>query len=216
MTQVIIQHHPSRAGLLERSAHLDPIVVTDPEPDAKRSTWRTYRECLRVAGELDGPSAIVQDDCLFVEGFTAAADRLRELRPHSLLAFCLQGTLHSVARGEFFRALDKGVRLFQYRPRNWVPAMALGWTPELARLALRWDDTQTGLRESYNSDDGRLFYFTMRTGVEVWCPVPCIVDHPDDVVTVKESTGGKRSRGRTTLALVEGDAGLIDWGNALS
>ena len=89
--------------------------------------------------------------------------------------------------------------------------MALGWTPELAQRALDWDATQRGLRESYNSDDGRLYYFTTRTGVEVWCPVPCIVDHPDDVLTVKESSGGKRSKGRTTLALVEGDASEIAW-----
>ena len=113
MTQVIIQHHPSRAELLERSAHLDPIVVSDPKPDGLRNTWRTYRECLRVAGELDGPSAIVQDDCLFVEGFQGAADQIRAAKPHALLAFCLQGTLHSVARGAFWRALDRGERLFQ-------------------------------------------------------------------------------------------------------
>jgi len=211
VTQLIIQHHPSRVELLERSAALQPIVVSDPEPDAPRSTWRTYRACLRVAAELEGPSAIVQDDCLFVEGFHAAADQLRLARPEALLAFCVQGTLHSVARGAFWRAFDAGERLVQYHPRNWVPAMALGWTPELARMALDWDAGQKGLRESYNSDDGRLYYFTTRCEVEVWCSVPCIVDHPDDVQTVGERSGGKRSTGRTTLALFEGDASKVSW-----
>lgn len=211
MTQVIIQHHPSRAELLERSAQLDPIVVSDPEPEAHRSTWRTYRECLRVAAGLSEPSAIVQDDCLFVEGFREAADQIREAKPEALLAFCLQGTLHSVARGAFWRALDNGERLFRYHPRNWVPAMAIGWTPGLAQRALDWDATQKGLRENFNSDDGRLFYFATRCEVEVWCPVPCIVDHPDDVETVKEQSGGKRSTGRRTLALFEGDASTVEW-----
>ena len=211
MTQLIIQHHPSRAALLERSAYLEPIVVSDPEPEALRSTWRCYRECLRVAAALNKPSAIVQDDCLFVEGFSAAAEQLRLNKPEALLAFCVQGTLHSVARSAFWRALDKGERLVQYHPRNWVPAMAIGWTPELAAQALRWDAVQTALRESYSSDDGRLFHFCRASSVEVWCSVPCIVEHPDDVLTVKESSGGKRSKGRTALALFEGDASKVSW-----
>lgn len=186
-------------------------MVVDPEPEAPRNTWRTYLCCLEVAAELGGPSAIVQDDCLFVTGFTEAADQIRAALPHAILAFCVQGMIHHNTRSAFWRAMENGQRLLQYRPHNWVPAMALGWTPELARLALYWDGTQTGLRANYHSDDGRLFHFCRTTGVEVWCPVPCLVDHPDDVPSVKENSGGKRGRARSTLAVFEGDARDVAW-----
>lgn len=119
--------------------------------------------------------------------------------------------IHHNTRTKFHRALEKGERTIEYKPHNWVPAMALGWTPELARLALYWDGTQTTLRPQHNSDDGRLFYFCRATGVAVICCVPSIVDHPDDVGSVKENSGGKRGRARSTLAFVEGDASAIDW-----
>lgn len=212
-TPVLLQHHPSRAALLPRTAHLNPLVVEDPEPAARFNPWRTYRACLQVGAGLTEPFVILQDDCIPCTGFLEAAEAVREVVHNGLIAFCLQGMIASTTRSAFWRALEQGQRLLLIRPHNWVPAMALGWTPALAARALEWDTLQTRLRESFTSDDGRLYHFTRWAGVPVWATVPCLVDHPDDVPTVgseKERNGRKPSR--RTLAFIEGDASAVQWG----
>lgn len=186
--------------------------MPDPEPQGGFNPWRTYLACLKVGAGLTKPFVILQDDCVPVPGFPEAAEAVRRALPDALLAFTLQGMISSVTRFAFWRALDQGVRLIKITPSNWVPAMALGWTPKLATLALEWDQLQTQLRPSYTSDDGRLFYFTRWAATEVWATVPCLVDHPDDVPTVgstKKRNGHKPSR--RTLAVLQGDAALLAW-----
>jgi hypothetical protein len=207
--QVILQHHPSRAALLKRTAHLNPIVVEDPGGTGRRNPWGTYRACLQVAAELEGPSMIMQDDCIPLPGWEEPADQARELLPHALIAYCVQGMLQQVARSQFHRMLEtRGTTLLQIRPVNWVPALALGWTPALAQLALRWDEGQTELRENATSDDGRLFHFQrsrfVNGRVQTWITVPCLVDHPDDVPSVGLLGSGTGRGKRRPLALWDG------------
>lgn len=209
--RVILQHHPARAELLPRTAYLNPLVVADPEPAGEPNPWRTYLACLRAGAELAEPFVILQDDCIPVTGFEVAAERVRAARPGALLAFCLQGMIHHVTRSAFWRAVERGQRLLEIRPSNWVPAMALGWTPELAQQALDWDANQHTLRANYTADDGRLYYFTRQRKVPVWATVPCLVDHPDDVPSVANTGRGKRRPSRSTLLLLEGDASLLEW-----
>lgn len=193
-------------------SHLDPVIVTDPKPEGARNTWRTYRACLQTGATLSEPFVILQDDCIPVPGFAAAAEQVRARKPDALLAFCLQGMIHSTTRTAFYRALEQGERLLRITPYNWVPAMALGWTPELARRALEWDaQAHLKLRESYNADDARLFYFTRWAEVEVWATVPSVVDHPDDVPAVKNGSAGRGKRAWRTLLLLEGDASEVEW-----
>lgn len=176
------------------------------------NTWRCYRACLERGAALSEPFVILQDDCIPVTGFSEAAEQVRAARPEALLVFCIQGMIHSTTRSAIYRALELRQRLLQIRPANWIPAMALGWTPELAGRALEWDATQTTLREQSTADDGRLYYFTRQRNVEVWATVPSIVDHPDDVETVGGARKGKRRPSRSTLALFEGDASKVAWG----
>jgi hypothetical protein len=167
-----------------------------------------------VGAGLTEPFVILQDDCLPVPGFAEAAQAIRRELPDALLAFAMQGMIHHPTRSAFWRALERGERLMQITPHNWVPALALGWTPKLAARAVEWDAQQTQLRENATADDGRLYYFTRWAGVEVWATVPCLVDHPDDVPSVgsgKARNGRKPSR--RTLALLEGDA--AEWASPL-
>lgn len=157
------------------------------------------------------PFVIMQDDCLPVPGYAKAAQRVRELLPNALIAFCLQGMIHHHTRSAFYRALEAGQTLLQIRPHNWVPAMALGWTPELAARALQWDAQQTRLRPNFTADDGRLYYFVRAAEVEVWATVPCLVDHPDDVPAVRDGSAGRGKRAWRTLHLLEGDAKEVSW-----
>lgn len=156
---------------------------------------------------------ILQDDCVPVPGYAEAAEQVRALLPDALLAFCLQGMIHSATRSEFYRALEAGQRLLRLNLRNWCPAMALGWTPALAARALEWDVNvgQKRFRDSYSADDARLFYFTQWAKVEVWATVPSIVDHPDDVPSVREGSNGRGKKAWRTLELLEGDASAIEW-----
>lgn len=149
----------------------------------------------------------MQDDCLPVPGWEQPADEARELLPDALIAYSVPAMLQQVARSAFMRALERGPSLLQIRPVNWVPALALGWTPELAQLALQWDATQTELRENATADDGRLYHFQrsrlVNGAVKTWLTAPCLVDHPDDVPSVGGGFGTGR-RKRRTLALWDG------------
>jgi hypothetical protein len=178
-----------------------------------RNPWRTYLACLQVGAGLTEPFVIIQDDCLPCPGFRVAAQAVRDALPEALLAFSLQGMIHHSTRLGFWRALEAGEPLLQIQPHNWIPVMALGWTPELARSALEWDAQQTQLRANFTSDDGRIFYFARWARVPVWATVPCLVDHPDDVPSVgEEKARGKASR--RTLQLLEGNA--QDWAGSLA
>lgn len=160
---------------------------------------------------------IMQDDCVPVPGWEEPAAEARELLPYALIAYCVQGSLQRVAAASFHRALERrGPTLVQLRPVNWVPALALGWTPGLARLALQWDATQTELRESATSDDGRLFHFQrsrlVNGRIQTWMTAPCLVDHPDDVPSVKAGGSGTGRAKRRPLVLWDGSP--ISWGQA--
>lgn len=211
LTRFLIQHHPSRAGLLERTEHLDPIVVTDEGEGF--NPWRNYLACLRVGANLGSPFVILQDDTVPVPGFSEAAERAREKLPQALIAFCVQGMLHQNARSRFWRAIERGEQLVEITPHNWVPAMALGWTHELAQRALDWDAQQTRLGPKQTADDGRLYYFVRWAETPVWMTVPSLVDHADEEPSVDGGGKGMRRPSRSTLLLFEGDA--RDWALAL-
>ena len=209
--KLLLQHHPERAYLLERTAHLDPIVVEDPEPLSGCNPWRTYKACLTVGTELREPFVIMQDDCVPVPGYAPAVERARELLPDALICLAVQGMLHQVARHRFWAAMEEdGCWLVEFTPVNWVSALAIAWTPELAREALDWDD-RSRLPEAFNSDDARLHRFAKATRIPTWMTAPCLVEHPDDVPSV---TGGlvKEPRAkRQAIAVYPGDASSITW-----
>lgn len=209
--RLILQHHPARAYLLERTAVFEPIVVTDPAPDdPKRSPWRTYRECLRTAAALDEPSVIIQDDCVPVPGFLEAATSARTAVPGGIICFCVQGMLQR-SRTSYMNALARGPSLVQLFALSWVPALAIGWTPELAACATLWSDTQ---RRSprWDADDAVLASWANYCRVDVWATAPSLVDHPDDVPSVMKKQPKKmrvRPGGRPNrrpIALYSGNA----------
>jgi len=187
-------------------------VVTDTGEGF--NPWRNYLACLRVGANLGSPFVILQDDTVPVPGFPEAAERAREKLPEALIAFCVQGMLHQNARSAFWRALEAGEPLVEFTPHNWVPALSLGWTPELAQRALDWDAQQTMLKPSATADDGRLYYFVRWAEVPLWMSVPSLVDHADEVPSVDGGGKGMRRPSRSTLALLPGDA--RDWALALS
>jgi len=94
---VAIQHHPKRAhllpALLESLALAFPgvqtEVVTDPDPDAPPSSWRTYRAALER--RLGGDSLLViQDDAEPCDGFFAwKLERVLARHQGRLLVLCV-------------------------------------------------------------------------------------------------------------------------------
>jgi hypothetical protein len=163
---------------------------------------------------LGEPFVILQDDCIPLAGWEPAAISARELLPDALIAFCLQAYVQQVSRSAFWRAMEQGPTLLQIRPQNWVPTLALGWTPELAARCLYWDEVQTELRENATADDGRLFHFQrgrLGEGIQTWVTVPSLVDHPDDVPSVDGGGSGTGKAKRRPLALYAGDPAEITW-----
>lgn len=188
--RVVLQHHPDRAFLLERTAHLNPIVVTDPG-GAIPSPWRCYVECLKVVASLGEPATILQDDAMVGEGFTAVADLAWEHRQADLVSWFVQGLSkrggnscrHSRTEGSPWAMLERN---------EWMPAVAVAWSPEVAACAIEW---QSGNKRSrWTADDAMIGFFCRSCGYDMCATVPSLVDHPDDVPSIMGSSPGGAGR----------------------
>ena len=188
-----MQHHPSRADLIRRLEHLDPIVVTDPGGE-KPSPWRTYVECLREVVRQGVPCAILQDDALAGPGFLQASDSAWEHRHSDLVSFTVQG-MSRWGGNNCRQARHDGVPWAWLEANEWVPAIALAWHPEIARCCLHWWSENKRIR--WRADDAVIGMFVRACRLRVCATVPSLVDHPDDAPSLMgERTGGV---GRTAI-----------------
>lgn len=186
----LVQHHPSRAFLLERWSGYE--IVTDPDPDGSPQPWRTYRACLEALGADAG--VVVQDDAVAVRDFRGLAAAAMAECPCRVLTFFASRQLRygsnlmlqAGARGESFANIGTA--------DHFVPAVALGWPAGVAAEVLAWADNRRWNHRAGRADDAILKDAAMHLGLEVWATVPSLVDHLDDVPSVMGSTGAKSRR----------------------
>lgn len=193
-----IQHHPSRADLLPPLLEALPgvEVVTDPDPDnPQRSPLRCYLECLRRTPKSATHRVVIQDDVLLCGSFTERLEAAIEERPDALLPLFMPGT--SPHSGQVIRARQRGESWAMVIP-SWIPTVALVWPVARAAefLAVEEEKVSTSLRPRIG-DDGPVGKWAQRSRVQVWAPVPSLVEHPDvapSLIGRKALAGRNRAR----------------------
>lgn len=208
MISYAIQHHPSRADLLYRSAVLSPEIVTDPFPsDPKRNPWRTYRAALERTPPEASHRVVIQDDAELCRDFRWAVEGAIRARPENLICLFVPTTLtqgakrlrEACAEDESFCALD---------PREWCPVVAVVWPTYLIPEFLEWADRKRYDHNRLRADDAIVGQFARETGRTILATVPSLVEHPDDVA----STINMRSASPRRAVCFAGEkAHLIKW-----
>ncbi len=197
-----VQHHPSRAPLLDallpRLGGLDPQVITDPG-GKQRSTWRTHRLCLESIPDDATHLLCVQDDAWPCDGFAEQALTAIEERPDRILCFFVSGIGH-IARSVAL-ARKRGERWFDLPPITYVPVVAVVYPAEHARAIPAFADKR---RISVGrTDDAVIATYTRANRVAVSATLPCLVEHLDSVPSVLGMPSGRGAPHRLAAWFVQ-------------
>ncbi len=193
---VSVQHHPSRARLLDTliPALGECDVITDPGADGTRSPIRCYLACLRSMPPWATHLLIVQDDARPCSDFRARAERAVEEKSTSLVALFLAGAPAKSARLAV-QAHRRGEPWVLMHPSDWTPTVALCWTRAHRDAFLAYAGDNPSARGC--GDDNLVGAFTTAEKVPVWATVPSLVEHPDvepSLIGRKASGGANRFR----------------------
>ncbi len=211
--EVRVQHHPSRAHLLDRLAaslgDLSCEVVADP--GGKRPiAWRTYRECLLRADCNAAYTLILQDDALPCPGFPQALrSALGSAEGHPVALFTPRTALKS--KVAYWQAQAEGKAWCVLDKREWVSVVALCWPAPLIPRFLAWADSRGYGPQRWRADDAIVGEFMRTTGTQVLATIPCLVEHPDVEPSLTNSRGGWQRNPRLALAFASEGAHDVDW-----
>lgn len=186
---VLVQHHPRRAELIAPLLAAVPVasVVADPDPDAYRSPWRTYRECLSRPMTATH-RVVLQDDVTVCRNFLPALDLVIAARPDNPIVLFVGG--HPLPMVERMQNACAADRTFADWPTDsWVAAVAVIWPVRTVAPVVEWVDAQRWPVE-FSADDEILGRATRALGIPVVATVPSLVQHPDMVESV---TGRRRA-----------------------
>lgn len=213
---VRVQHHPSRAPLLDRLldglAPLPVEVVADPDPDGPPSAWRTYRECLTRPHDAER-IVVVQDDVTLADGFADRLPAIADQHPNQLTLLFVSGAPSGWQR-EVAAAARQGRRWATCAtPPRWTPAVANVWPAALAHAFVGWADMWIDRRGKHQvGDDPVIGEWVRATGVPVVATVPSVVQHPDDQPSVvNPRVRGAAGRNRQRIACVFTGTAVYDW-----
>lgn len=164
-------------------------MVTDPSPEAGRSPWRTYRECLLSLG--DEPGVIVQDDAWLVPDFvklatTAAAEcpcRVLCLFVSHQATFAARAMQSAQAQGESFARIGAD---------HFLPVVAVAWPAGAARAVVDYADRMRW--GSTTADDAICAGAVNALELEVWATIPSLANHLDDVPSLMSDRVGQKRR----------------------
>lgn len=182
------------------------------------SPWDGYKQALRSL--LDDPSdpthgLVIQEDTIVCKNFAAAVTAIAEVKADPVCLF-LSWLPNPMAR-DARQALIKNERYIRARPAKFVPAVAILWPLESAARFLEWSESGVrlpGHPGQVRSDDACLAEWVRRKRETIWLTCPSLVEHPDNVDSVKgrnNSAWGK-DKGRVALSFIgERDPMELDW-----
>lgn len=207
---VAIQHHPSRAELVERLRASFPTaeLVVDPFPDQEPTVnpLRTYRHALaRTPPDADW-RVILQDDLVACTGAWDVLPSILARHPGTLVSL-YQGMVPQANAITTVRAWEQGQRYAVIPPNgSWCPVMALCWPAALVDVFTDWCLNQ---RRLGTGDDEIVGRWRNQWREDLVVTLPNLVEHPDDVVSL---IGSRQAPHRHSCAWVEGfDATSVDW-----
>lgn len=210
-----VQAHPLRVVMARALAdEVGGEVVLDPDPDGPRSPWRTYRRALESTPAWATHRLIVQDDATACPGFARAALAALEARPDRLVAFFVAGQPFD-HRDAIWAACDRGDPWAELRNDRWCPVVALAWPARMVWAALEFVDRSTFPPE-WTADDEIVGRYLRDAGESACATAPSLIQHLDEVASVKSPRRGWRGKAPGRVAAVYvGDCGCdaleIDW-----
>lgn len=211
--EVRVQHHPSRAHLIDRLAaslgDLPYAVVSDPGGQ-RPIAWRTYRECLVRANGAACYTLILQDDTLPCPGFpTALRSCLDAAEGAPVALFTPRTALRS--KIPYWQAQRDGKTFCVLDRREWVSVVALAWPGELIPRFLAWADQRGYGPDRSRADDAIVGEFMRATGTQVLASIPCLVEHPDVEPSLANGRSGWQRNPRLALAFASEGAADVVW-----
>lgn len=196
---VAIQHHPSRPGLPERLlGRLDYFrgqtmcdagmidLVTDPEPDAVASPWRTAHHAWSTTPPGCTHRLVIQDDAVPCAGFLdrlAAVIAAKPTAPLALFFGIHSYPLDMVAYETALRSCAPFYALPTGAP--WVPCVALVLPRTMALSVAAWG----AARPHPMADDRIIGEWAHDQGVQVYATCPSLVDHDDEAPSLMGGSG---------------------------
>lgn len=213
MLSIAIQTHPERDEMARKLAALLPgaELVVDPDPDAVRSPWRTYRHALERTPPGHG-RLVIQDDAQPCRHFAEVVRHAIAARPDRLLVFFVGGQPVEHARA-VMRACQQDLSWAELDHMRWCPVICTYWPAAMIGPFLEYVDQQRW-PDHFRSDDEIVGRWLRATKQRPLASVPSLVEHPDEV----PSLIGRRARGGLDRARVAAcfihedcDARTIDW-----
>jgi hypothetical protein len=213
-----IQAHPSRShlwpSLIESLAPL-PVELSIHESDPP-SPWDGYRQAL-----ADPPDCthllLVQEDVVVCRNFPLAVKCIAEAKPDEPVCLFLSWLPTPIVR-DARQALKQGQRYIAARPSSkFCPVVAVLWPAAAIERFLIWAEAAKlpGHPGHVRSDDAVLGEWIRRKRETVWIALPSLVEHPDNVPSVKgrNNAAWGKDKGRRALQWIgpEADPLELDW-----
>jgi hypothetical protein len=211
---VALQHHPSRAELVAQLLpEFEPLsvdVVSDPQPDGPRATWRTYRRALETTPSTASHRVIIQDDVELCRSFPTVLERAIAARPDRFLVLCVCGD-PMPSKMAVLKAHQDGRTFAELNHDRWVPTIALVWPAAMIQPALEFVDAQPW-PQAFKADDEIVMRIAVGLKIRPLATVPSLVEHPDRVESVKRKRKAfaGRDRGRVAALFMPDDVDPLE------
>lgn len=175
-----VQHHPSRASLLDalltRLDGLDPEVIPDPG-GRQRSTWRTHRACLESLPDDASHLLVLQDDAWPCDNFAASVRAAIAEKPERIICLFMSGA--SILNRRMNIARKAGERWMEFPQTTYIPLVAVVYPAEVARQIPAFADKKK--IPVSRVDDAVVGMFCRAHRLTATVTVPSLVQHRDDI-----------------------------------
>jgi hypothetical protein len=195
---------------------LPPAVEVITDEGEPLNPWRGYRACLTDIPD-EGHVAVLQDDVLVCTNFMEACERIAQANQNTVVSLFLSRS-GVVRRTVNMASLRWGkTRYVDNHPQDLVHVVGVLWPVARARSFLAWVDANPlRIRGSSFSicDDAILTRWMKLTGERVRVTVPSLVQHPDDVPSIVNSSKMRNGadHGRTAAYWIgDADPLELDW-----
>jgi hypothetical protein len=156
---------------------------------------------------------VIQDDAVVSKNFSAAIYKVAARNPYNPVVLFLGGFPQATA-GRLLKASIAGQRYMNLGYAPIVPLVGVLWPIEKARHFLEWAESGVKLvgHPTPRADDGIAAQWMKRTKQEIRVTVPSLVQHLDNVPSVKGGQPAAWGRDRQRVAaLFAEDASHYEW-----
>lgn len=197
-------------------AGLPPAVeVVEDCGGPPSNPWRGYQLCLRDLPSSATHVVVIQDDAIVCRNFAPAVELIVNAVPDDPICLFLGGLPRATGKAALRILRNKATATFvPLNFRDFMPVVAVIWPKPKAEHMLEWSkDAKLPGMPNPRSDDAVCGAWQRFNKQRVWCAMPSLVQHPDDVDShVRREPGRGRDTGRVALNYIgDRDPLEIDW-----